>query len=75
MGGEDYPLDITHRPSRGLSPGERWYAALKPRHRCEAVIWKIFAIDHDVAEGREGLWQPAGASSCMIRFRTSTLIS
>lgn len=40
QGWADYFLDIT--PSRGLSPGERWQAALKTaQDRCEAVIFLI----------------------------------
>lgn len=39
-GWADYFLDIT--PSRGLSPGERWQAALKAaQDRCEAVLCLI----------------------------------
>jgi len=39
-GWADYFLDIT--PSRGLSPGERWQAALKAaQDRCEAVLFLI----------------------------------
>ena len=39
-GWADYFLDIT--PSRGLSPGERWQAALKTAtDRCEAVLFLI----------------------------------
>ncbi|MDH5739252.1 MAG: SUMF1/EgtB/PvdO family nonheme iron enzyme [Nitrospira sp.] len=39
-GWADYFLDIT--PSRGLSPGERWQAALKTaQDRCEAVVFLI----------------------------------
>jgi hypothetical protein len=40
QGWDDYFLDIT--PTRGLSPGERWQAALKKAaDRCEAVLFLI----------------------------------